>query len=538
MQTLESDLERRSLERPVLRFATAGSVDDGKSTLIGRLLFDSKAILEDQYEAVLRASRARGNEGIELALLTDGLRAEREQNITIDVAYRYFETSRRKFIIADTPGHEEYTRNMATGASTADLAVILVDARQGVLPQSKRHAAISSMLGIKHFVIAVNKMDLVDYSEKRFNEIVTAFTEATETLRIEHVHYFPISALYGDNIVEPGANMPWYTGPTLLSFLEDVDVEDRVLGPLRIPVQGVVRPHQDYRGLLGQVESGEVRVGDPVEVLPGNRMTSIRSLHTAVGETDAARRGQAVTVEIADDIDIGRGAMLVSPEHPPATVSLFGALVCWMNAKALRPGTSFVLLHTTRVLRALVHRVERKLDVQTLTETPAHELQMNEIGWISLETSQPIHADPYATNRTTGSFLLVDPETLVTHGAGILTSAHLTAAEPEAPKGYRVLLTGKGAVELAEAISKPLRFTLGPTILFDPQEVGESLEFFVDNLVDQGLTVVVAHAGEQPLSIYLNGTPVELPPDVTDVEALVRAIARPLKEYLQRGDGI
>jgi len=414
----------------LLRFATAGSVDDGKSTLIGRLLYDSKAIFEDQLESVERTSRDRGDEYTNLALLTDGLRAEREQGITIDVAYRYFATPKRKFIIADTPGHIQYTRNMVTGASTADLAIILVDARNGLVEQSRRHAFLATLLRVPHLVLAVNKMDLVDYSEEVFEEIRTEFASFATKLNVPDLTFIPISALNGDNVVTRSAAMPWYDGPSLLHHLENVHVaSDRNLVDVRFPVQYVVRPqsnaYHDYRGYAGQVAGGVLKVGDEVVVLPSGFATTISAIDTADGPVDEAFPPMSVTVRLADNLDVSRGDMICRPHNQPAVTQDIDAMVCWMDSAAsLRPGLKLHIKHTTRNARVLVKDLQYRLDVNTLhRDDEADELGLNEIGRVRLRTTQPLFADPYSRNRTTGGFILIDEGTNRTVAAGMITAA-------------------------------------------------------------------------------------------------------------------
>lgn len=411
----------------LLRLATAGSVDDGKSTLIGRLLYDSKSIFEDQMESIEATSLARGDEQVNLALLTDGLRAEREQGITIDVAYRYFATPRRKFIIADTPGHTQYTRNMVTGASTADLAVILIDARKGVLEQSRRHAFIASLLGIPHLVLAVNKMDLVDYAEERFEDVREEFAEFAAKLNVTDLTFIPMSALKGDNVVDRSSNMPWYQGTTLLHHLEEVHIaSDRNMVDARFPVQYVIRPqsteHHDYRGYAGTVAGGVMRPGDDVMVLPSGFTSTIASIETADGPVEQAFAPMAVTVRINDEIDISRGDMLCRPNNQPTVGQDIEAMVCWMSdASQLRPGAKLAIKHTTKWARALVKDLRYGLDINTLSrDVEATEIGLNEIGRVALRTTQPLFYDEYRRNRATGSFILVDENTHVTVGAGMI----------------------------------------------------------------------------------------------------------------------
>ncbi|AIE84343.1 sulfate adenylyltransferase subunit 1 [Fimbriimonas ginsengisoli] len=426
-----------------LRFATAGSVDDGKSSLIGRLLYDSKSILEDQMLAIERASRNRGADQVELALLTDGLRAEREQNITIDVAYRYFSTARRKFIIADTPGHLQYTRNMVTGTSTADLSVILIDARKGVLSQSKRHAAISSLLGLRTLVVAVNKMDLVEFSEAVFRRIEAEFRAFTNRLGIADVTFIPISALNGDNVVDPSEQTPWYSGPTLLQFLEEVEVARQPRTGFRLPVQYVVRPHQDFRGFAGQVESGSVRVGDLVGVASSGIRSAVRSLHVAGEPADEARAGQPAVVEIDRDVDISRGDLLFDPSSAPERADRVEAVVCWLADTPLALGKRYLVLHATRRISGVIESVTSRIDVDTLDPVAATHLGLNELGRIRLRTAGPLYFDPYERNSATGSFVLVDPETNGTVAAGMIQTSYLDE-EPAPDSGRVVWINGNG----------------------------------------------------------------------------------------------
>jgi bifunctional enzyme CysN/CysC len=415
----------------ILRFATAGSVDDGKSTLIGRLLYDSKSIFADQLEAVERTSRDRGEEGTNLALLTDGLRAEREQGITIDVAYRYFATPRRKFIIADTPGHIQYTRNMVTGASTADLAVVLVDARNGLTEQSRRHAFLTTLLRVPHMVLAVNKMDLVDYDREVFERICTEFSAFAARLDIGDLTFVPISALHGDNVVERSANMPWYDGPSLLHHLEHVHIaSDRNLIDVRFPVQYVIRPHassdpelHDYRGYAGQVAGGVLKPGDEVLHLPSGFTTRIRRIDAAGGEVAEAFEPMSVTLLLDDDVDISRGDMICRPNNRPAVAQDIEAMVCWMSSTvALAPRSRLIVKHTSRTVKAMVSELHYRIDVNTLhRDESATKLGLNEIGRIRLRLTQPIFCDPYSRNRTTGGLILIDEATNATVGAATIT---------------------------------------------------------------------------------------------------------------------
>jgi bifunctional enzyme CysN/CysC len=412
----------------LLRFVTAGSVDDGKSTLIGRLLYDSKGIFEDQLEAVERSSLEAGLDYVNLALLTDGLRAEREQGITIDVAYRYFATPIRKFIIADCPGHVQYTRNMVTGASTADLALILVDARAGVIEQTRRHSFLTSLLGINELVLCVNKMDLVDFKQTRFDEVQKEFADFTQGLGELHITAIPLSALEGDNVVASSTRMPWYDGPSLLHFLETVEANpdhDRELR--RFPIQSVIRPmsseYPDYRGYAGSVASGIFSTGDEVIVLPSEQRTRIASIDTLGGKLPEAAAPLAVTLRLEDDLDISRGHMIVDPNDPPSLTSEFEATVCWMSAQsALAVGQMHWLKHTTRRIRARISSIEYLIDVNTLEhKLSPNTLTLNEIGNVCFHTTEPIFLDPYTKNRATGSFILIDQSTNNTVGAGLIT---------------------------------------------------------------------------------------------------------------------
>src|SRR6478672_7522011 len=411
----------------LLRIATAGSVDDGKSTLIGRLLYDSKAIFEDQLGAVESASVARGHEGPDLALLTDGLRAEREQGITIDVAYRYFATPKRKFIIADTPGHIQYTRNMITGASTANLALILVDARNGILEQSRRHAFLASLLGVPHLVLCVNKMDLVDYEQSVFEELKDEFREFASKLDVHDLAFIPVSALRGDNVVERSDNMPWYEGTSLLHHLEEVHIgSDRNLIDCRFPVQYVIRPrddnHHDYRGYAGQVVSGTYKVGDDVVVLPSGFTSTIASIDTADGPLEEAVPPMSVTIRLTDELDVSRGDMICRPNNQPRIGQDVDAMLCWFGERAqLKPNGKYALKQTSKWTRALVKNLHYRLDVNTLhRDEDAESLSLNEIGRVTLRTTAPLFSDDYRRNRSTGSFILVDEATNDTVAAGMI----------------------------------------------------------------------------------------------------------------------
>jgi sulfate adenylyltransferase subunit 1 len=409
----------------LLRVVTAGSVDDGKSTLVGRLLHDAKAVLADQLSAVTAASERRGYAGADLALLVDGLRAEREQGITIDVAYRYFATARRSFILADTPGHVQYTRNTVTGASTADVAVILVDARAGVVEQTKRHLAVASLLRVSEIVLAVNKMDLVDFAEPVFDSIVADFAAATTKLGVDHFTPIPVAALTGDNVVEGSNAMPWFHGQPLLSFLEEVEPAAASEIPARFPVQVVIRPqtaeHPDYRGYAGRVEAGVLAVGDKVRVLPSGRLSTVSGIDTPDGELDRASAGRSVTVRLSDEIDIARGDLIALDAEPlPIAARQLQATVCWLTDTPLQAGGRYQLRHTTRDVLAIVDAVESRLDVATITPVPADTLELNDIGTVRIRLAEPVVSDPYLLNRSTGSFLLVDSASGATVAAGMI----------------------------------------------------------------------------------------------------------------------
>jgi sulfate adenylyltransferase large subunit len=432
--TIEEFLSQNE-RKELLRFTTAGSVDDGKSTLIGRLLYDSKGVYEDQLASVKQASVNRSAGPIDFSLLTDGLRAEREQNITIDVAYRYFSTARRKFIIADTPGHEQYTRNMATGASTADLAVILVDARKGVLPQSRRHAFIASLLGIPHAVVAINKMDLVSFDAGVFEQVRDEFTRFAAPLGFRQLTFIPISALEGDNVVLPSERTRWYTGPSLLEHLETTSVAGEAnLGAMRFPVQYVIRPSLDFRGYAGQVASGVLKPGDPVMVLPSGRTSRIKSIVTYSGEIGEAYPPMSVTLTLEHDIDLSRGDMLVDPRAMPHVSRRFEAMLVWMHPDPLEPGRSYLAKHTTQQVRATISGVLDRVDVNTLERTPTETLALNEIGTIALETHRPLYFDAYERNRATGAFILIDPLTNTTVAAGMIREQPTSSAGENAAK--------------------------------------------------------------------------------------------------------
>ena len=414
-------------QNSLLRFTTAGSVDDGKSTLIGRLLYDSKSIFEDQLEAVETSSKKKGLENADLSLLTDGLRAEREQGITIDVAYRYFATPKRKFIIADTPGHVQYTRNMVTGASTADLAIILIDARHGLVEQTHRHSFIASLLGIKHLVVCVNKMDLVAFAEATYREITSAFRNFSSRLDIPDVKFIPISALLGDNVVDASANMPWYDGGTLLSHLEEVHVGgDRNLQDCRFPIQYVIRPQidgaRDFRGYAGRIASGVFKVGDDIIALPSGMLSRIKEIFVGEQSTDIAFPPQSVTITLETDIDLSRGDMMVRENNQPEIVQELDAQICWMGEQPLNPGIRYIVRHGTTEIKSMIREVLYKVDINTLHRNEEDRaIGMNDIARIRLRTASPLLVDDYRRNRTTGSFVLIDPGTNLTVAAGFIS---------------------------------------------------------------------------------------------------------------------
>ena len=415
------------LDMDLLRLTTAGSVDDGKSTLIGRLLYDCKSIFEDQWEAIEQSSKQRGDENVNLALLTDGLRAEREQGITIDVAYRYFATPKRKFIIADTPGHIQYTRNMVTGASTANLAIILIDARHGVIEQTCRHSFIASLLQIQHIIVCVNKMDLVDWSEDRFNEIVGQYKEFASRLEVPHIDFIPISALLGDNVVERSANMDWYLGSPLLYTLETMYIgNEHNHVDARFPVQWVIRPHSDewhdFRGYAGRVAGGVFKPGDEVTVMPSGFQSRVKGIHDIHGDVPEAFAPMSVTVTLEDEIDISRGDMIVKQNNPPQSSQQIEAMICWFSSEAnLEERGRYTLRHTTNDVKCLVKELKYKMDINTLHKLKEdREVRLNDIARVSLQTSAPLHFDRYRRNRATGSFILIDEQTNNTVAAGMI----------------------------------------------------------------------------------------------------------------------
>jgi sulfate adenylyltransferase large subunit len=430
-----------------LRFTTAGSVDDGKSTLIGRLLYDSKAVYEDQLASVKKSRINRSTGPIDFSLLTDGLRAEREQGITIDVAYRYFSTPRRKFIIADTPGHEQYTRNMATGASTADAAIVLVDATKGLLPQSRRHAYIASLLGIRHVVAAVNKMDLVEYSADVFRRVEEEFQELALKLGLQDVAAIPISALHGDNVVRRSSRTPWFNGTPLLQYLEELPGNDGAgaLRPVRFPIQLVIRPDARFRGFAGQLEAGTLRPGDQVVALPAGVQTRVKSIVTYDGNLDEARAGDAITLTLQDEVDLSRGDVLVGVERSPNVGQAFDAKLVWMNSEPLDPQKLYLLKHTTRTVRARIREVRHRVDVNTLAEHHANTLNMNDIALVKVQTTLPLMFDAYSQIAAMGSFILIDPISNATVAAGMIARSMNGAAEPALVSSRKVVTANERA---------------------------------------------------------------------------------------------
>jgi sulfate adenylyltransferase subunit 1 len=405
----------------LLRFTTAGSVDDGKSTLIGRLLFDSKGVFEDQLDAIRRTSAKKGGDDIDLALITDGLSAEREQGITIDVAYRYFATAKRKFIIADTPGHEQYTRNMVTGASTANLAIVLIDARNGVMTQSRRHGFIASLLGIPHVTVAINKMDLVNFSEETYEKIKKDYEVFAKQVGIKELKVIPISALKGDNVVKPSENMKWYEGPTLLEYLEKVEIsQDSNLKDFRFPVQTVLRPNLDYRGFAGRVASGVVKKGDKIKVLPSGFESTVKAIDSFDGELDQAFPPMSVTLRLTNEVDVSRGDMLVHPDNMPQSSNKITAELCWMVSEPLSLKKKYSIKHTTQTIKAMVTEIEYRTNINSLEKEKVDQLSLNDIARVKIQTLKPLYYDAYARNRNTGNFILIDELTNNTVAAGMI----------------------------------------------------------------------------------------------------------------------
>jgi sulfate adenylyltransferase large subunit len=477
--------------KDLVRFSTAGSVDDGKSTLIGRLLYDSQNVYEDHVRAVTKAATGNVASAIDFAQLTDGLRAEREQGITIDVAYRYFSTSHRKFIIADTPGHEQYTRNMATGASTADVAIILVDARKGILTQSRRHAYIASLLGTRHIVAAVNKMDLVDYSAETFAALERDLQHLASKLGIDGLLSIPISALHGDNVVDRGTKMPWYDGPTLLEYLETVPTGRDLAGaPFRLPIQRVIRPDQHYRGFAGQIAAGSVWPGDRVVALPSGRTSRVKSITTFDGDLERAVAPMSVALTLEDELDISRGEMLAAAHQAPAVAANFLAALVWMNAEPLDLSKTYLLKHTSQTVKANIRTIQHRVNIQTLEPEQAATLELNSIGVVEVETTRPLFLDTYAAQRTTGSFILIDATSHATVAAGMVREvlsgraasdrkavAALAIRDPELLRQVETAL-GKSGVDVVRirtanrALLQRL-FQAGVTVLIEANDLDE-----------------------------------------------------------------
>lgn len=516
--------------KDLLRLLTCGSVDDGKSTLIGRLLHDSKMIYEDQLAAVHRDSKTQGTVGgeLDLALLVDGLQAEREQGITIDVAYRYFSTAKRKFIIADTPGHEQYTRNMATGASTCDLAIILVDARRGILTQTRRHSYICSLLGMRHVVVAINKMDLVDYSAEVFGRLRADYLAFAKKLHIQDIHFLPISALNGDNVVHPSLHMPWYDGLPLMGWLETVAVgNDRNFQDFRLPVQYVNRPDLDFRGYCGTIASGIVRPGDEIIVLPSRVKSRVKRIVTMDGDLDVAFPPQAVTLTLTDEIDISRGDLLAHPGNLPHVGDRFRATVVWMNDTPLRLSQPYYLKQTSRLTTGTVSAILHRVDVNTMAESPAQQLQLNEIGLCEISVTTPLAFDVYDANKTTGAFIVIDRLTNATMGAGMITEALIgdgafqpvTAAERSrryAQHPNVLWITGAYRSELLYQLERKLYDAGHCAVVLDSEHLGlQRTEQTAQLLVQSGLICLCA-AAEAPST---GDVPLIVDSDATDVTA-------------------
>ena len=493
-ETLADYLAKQE-HKDTLRFITCGSVDDGKSTLIGRLLYESKMIFDDQLTTLDSDSQKFGtqNGGLDFALLVDGLAAEREQGITIDVAYRYFTTDRRNFIVADTPGHEQYTRNMATGASTAGLAIIMIDARKGVLDQTRRHAFIAALLGIRHVVLAINKMDLVDYASDRFEEILADFTALNDRLGFADITPIPVSALHGDNIIARSDRMPWYDGPALLDHLETVDTGRDEAGPLRLPVQYVIRPNQDFRGYAGRVASGVLECGAPVKILPSGKETSIKAIYVGEQDVTTAVAGQSVTVTVDGEFDISRGDMIVDAAQPAEIADQFRATVIWMQDAEMLPGRAYILRSETASYTVKLAKPRHRVNVNDYGEAPADTLQLNDIGDCNLSLDRAMAFDPYEAARTTGSFILIDPETNGTAGAGMIKYAlrrsqnihwqalDIGAAQRAKAKNQRACvlwftgLSGSGKSTIANILEKKLHAMSHHTMLLDGDNVRHGL---------------------------------------------------------------
>jgi sulfate adenylyltransferase large subunit len=514
---IEQRLEAE-LAKDLLRFSTAGSVDDGKSTLIGRLLYDSRNVYDDHIRSVTR------NAAIDFAKLTDGLRAEREQGITIDVAYRYFSTPKRKFIIADTPGHEQYTRNMATGASTADVAIVLVDARKGILDQTRRHSCIAALLGIPIVIAAINKMDLVGFSQEVFDRHSSSLQALARQLEIPQLVPVPVSALDGDNVVHRSSRMPFYTGPSILELLETVPLAiERTQASFRLPVQRVIRPHQDFRGFAGQITASEIQPGDEVLALPSGRRTRVRSIAAWEGDLARARAPQSIVLTLEDELDLSRGDMIASVTAPPRLSNRFEATVVWMHAKPLRAGASYLLKHTSQTVRAAVVELRSRVDVEHLSENSATQLALNDIGHVALETSRPLLADLYYESRATGSLILIDPVDNTTAGAAMIRAIHDPAAQHAIAGllklGNRSLLAEQleHALLASNAIALRTRFPGAAQLL---------------NLARLGALVISESDEPSPLTFHradsLRAKPLEIPPqfETARVDALIAELRR------------
>ncbi|HVB33629.1 MAG TPA: sulfate adenylyltransferase subunit CysN [Patescibacteria group bacterium] len=555
----------RDLNKDLLRFTTAGSVDDGKSTLIGRLLHDSKGVYEDQLASVKKSRINRSGGAIDFSLLTDGLRAEREQGITIDVAYRYFSTSRRKFIIADTPGHEQYTRNMATGASTADLAVILVDATKGLLPQTRRHLYIASLLGIPNVLAAINKMDLAGYREDVFRNLEAGFIELAGRLGVPFVQCIPISALEGDNVVERSGRMGWYSGPTLLGHLETVEIpRAEQAESLRFPIQFVIRPDATFRGFAGRVASGEIRPGDAVVALPSGRQTVVESIVSYDGNLDRAGPAESVVLTLRDQIDLSRGDMLVAPDAPPQVSSRFSAMVVWLNAQPLVAGRTYLLKHAGRHVKAKAARIRYAVDVNTLAHQPCRRVEMNDIAAVEIETTSPLYFDSYDLNRTTGSFILIDPLSNATVGAGMIRedisqqnadaawrdplevwsrNGNVTREERFRRHRHRsAVFSITGDLPFAELLDRSLFERGFETLIVKSEELPpDALRLFLPRLLSAGILVILWSDGNSPrgsasLASMIDDPVFEISPDGSDgfEEPLDRALA--FAETLRTGE--
>ena len=533
----------RDIGKELLRFTTAGSVDDGKSTLIGRLLHDSKAVYEDQLASVKKSKINRSGGPIDFSLLTDGLRAEREQGITIDVAYRYFSTSRRKFIIADTPGHEEYTRNMATGASTADLAVILVDATKGLLPQTRRHTHIASLLGIPNLLVAINKLDLVDCREDVFLRLQEDFLALAERLGFPAAQCIPISALGGDNVAVRSGRMPWYAGPTLLEHLENVQIRPTAdVAGLRFPIQYVIRPDASFRGFAGQVAGGILRPGDPVLALPSRQKTRIQSIVTYDGELSEAGSSMSVTIKLEDEIDLSRGDMLVSPSAPPEVSRRFEAMVVWFDPRPLELNRVYLVKHTGRQVKAKATLIRYRVNVNTLAHTPADQLEMNGIAAVEFETSEPLFFDSYRRNRTTGSFILIDPLANSTVGAAMIyevrrtsegaVESEVTPLERQQRHGHRpAILLVEGRSALAKQLERSLFERGFEVLLLEGDTLSpEALALILKPLWSAGLVVIysstaIAQANRDAIKALAADCAFDLALPADDREAVRQVLA-------------